>query len=140
MNPSTADENVLDNTLKKCMYYTQEWKYGGMIIANIFALRSTNPSSLKGHPDPIGEGNNSAILDVVWKTDVLIAGWGSFGHLGKFVDKRILDVLTLLSAISPGAVVGCLGTNKDGNPKHPLYLRKDSTLQRYSLHGKRVIK
>ena len=50
LNPSTADENVLDPTLRRVGRYAIEWKHGGFIIANAFALRSTKPAALLTDP------------------------------------------------------------------------------------------
>jgi hypothetical protein len=43
LNPSTADEKVLDPTVRKCCIWAKEWGYGGMIMMNVYAFRSTDP-------------------------------------------------------------------------------------------------
>ena len=76
MNPSTADENHLDPTLKRCKYFAREWDYGGMAIANIFALRSTDPKGLLEVADPIGPENDAAILSVYNECGLTVAAMG----------------------------------------------------------------
>jgi hypothetical protein len=46
LNPSTADENQTDPTVKKCRDWAKEWGYSGIIMCNAFALRSTDPRAL----------------------------------------------------------------------------------------------
>ena len=43
LNPSTADEKEDDPTINKCISYAKSWGYGKVLMANLFAFRSTNP-------------------------------------------------------------------------------------------------
>ena len=126
LNPSTADENHLDNTLTRCLDYTMRWKYGKMVVANIFALRSTDPSGLMDYPVPIGFSYNDYIIleaaqDVHHFGGIIICGWGSQPQLGKMVPDRANYVLEYLTEFP----LYCLRVNKDGQPGHPLYLPKN---------------
>jgi len=46
LNPSTADANSDDATIRKCMGFADAWGLGGIWVVNLFALRSTNPYGL----------------------------------------------------------------------------------------------
>ena len=37
LNPSTADEINDDITIRRCISYTKQWGYGGIIMSNLFA-------------------------------------------------------------------------------------------------------
>jgi len=115
LNPSTADETVLDPTLRRCKGYSRAWGYSGMEIINLYALRSTDPAGLWRVDDPVGPGNDEAILEAVEACDLVVAGWG-----GNAKPERVEFVRGLLS----GTPIFCLKTNGDGSPGHPLYLPK----------------
>jgi hypothetical protein len=54
LNPSTADEHVLDPTVKKCVKWARSWGFGALDVCNLFAWRATDPSELYHIPDPVG--------------------------------------------------------------------------------------
>ena len=122
LNPSTADEKTDDPTIRKCIGYAKRWGYGKLIMVNIFAFRSTDPSLLKRVEDPIGPDNDSYIQKCVSESNSVIACWGKHGKLLNR-DKVLMDSL-------PNLV--CLKRNKNGTPHHPLYLSKDVTPVTYN--------
>lgn len=117
LNPSTADEEADDKTIRKCIGYAKRWGYGKLIMANLFAFRSTDPSLLKRVEDPVGPDNDSYIQKCVSESNLVIACWGNHGKLLNR-DKVLMDSL-------PNLV--CLKRNKNRTPHHPLYLSKDIT-------------
>jgi hypothetical protein len=80
LNPSTADEEKLDPTCAKCAAWARSWRFDGFYVVNAFALRSTDPAALKAAvkagQDPIGAGNDVAILRVVEDSKLIVVGWG----------------------------------------------------------------
>jgi hypothetical protein len=128
LNPSTADAFVLDPTVRRCIGFARRWGFGAVRVANLFALRSTDPSALYTHPEPIGEHNDRAILDACeGERTCVIAAWGVHGRR---CGNRALTVVALLHEV--GRTIHCLGTTKDGDPRHPLYVRGDTRLERYT--------
>lgn len=116
LNPSTADETKNDPTIRRCIQFAMDWGYGGICMANLFAFRATDPKIMKQSIEPIGPENNMWLITLNQGTCLTIAAWGINGnYLGR--DK---DVIKLLPNM------WCLGTTKNGYPKHPLYLRKDT--------------
>ena len=117
LNPSIADHEISDPTVTRCGVRAKEWGYGGLVVLNIFALRSTNPKVLYTCSDPIGPENDVAITTMARHAGIVILGYGSHGkHL-----NRGAHVLQLLrkSVVQPMV----LKLNKDGKtPAHPLYL------------------
>lgn len=116
LNPSTADETQNDPTVERCQRRAVLGGYGGLFVGNIFALRSTDPKELYRVDDPVGSDNNTAILSMAKQAQTIMCGWGTHGNLL----ARGAAVLKLLS--DNKLPVFCLGQNKDGTPKHPLYV------------------
>lgn len=127
LNPSTADERELDPTLRRCQSFARLWGLDGFVIANLFALRSTDPRKLYGHDDPVGALNDQAILRVVERCKITLAGWGNHGKLHGRADQ----VRELLG----DRPVWCLKKNKDGSPQHPLYVSKNTVPVLFSGKG-----
>lgn len=119
LNPSTADETVLDPTLRRCEDYAERWGFSGFEVANLFALRSTDPDGLLPHPDPVGDpANLLAIEDVAKRCQLVMAGWGRVRPKLRYRIAPVLKVLTQLCDVH------ALKVNDDGTPAHPLYLAK----------------
>lgn len=116
LNPSTADETKNDPTIRRCIGYAKDWGFGGICMLNLFAYRTTCPKILKIVSDPIGSKNNE-FLKMYADLRLTIACWGT---QGTFM-KRGETVINLLGRES----LSCLGITKNGQPKHPLYLRRD---------------
>lgn len=120
LNPSTADADVDDPTIRRCMGFAQTLGYGGIVVRNLYALRSTDPRELREHPDPVGP-DNDAYLYRTMQEPLTVCAWGTLGgQRGRRVHARLLD---------SGAELACLGRTLHGHPKHPLYLRSDTPLE-----------
>jgi hypothetical protein len=115
LNPSTADETVLDPTLRRCLGFAQAWGFGSFEIGNLFALRSTDPKKLRLVADPVGPGNDTELLSMAVRADLVVCGWGAHGGLhGR--DRSVLKLL------EPYAALYALRLTNAGAPGHPLYL------------------
>jgi hypothetical protein len=101
LNPSTADALDDDATIRRVSGFARSWTAGGILVLNLFALRATDPRQLRQHPDPVGP---------------VVCAWGVHGVLADR-DQRVLELLRA-RCVRPL----CLGTTKDGHPRHPLYV------------------
>jgi hypothetical protein len=120
LNPSTADASQDDPTIRRCISFSQRWGFGGLRVCNLFALRATDPKELLGCPDPVGPENDDYILKNAELASCVHLAWGTKGAL----KGRAEAVVQLLRATGRQYLL-CLGTTKDGHPKHPLYIRSD---------------
>tara|TARA_B100000700_G_scaffold322115_1_gene422887 strand:- start:224 stop:622 length:399 start_codon:yes stop_codon:yes gene_type:complete len=115
LNPSTADENKDDPTIRRCIKFAKSWDYGGVYVTNLFSYRSNSPRKMKNFCNPIGNENDKWIKKLSKKSDLIIAAWGNDGiHLNRF--KAILNQIPNLKYIRK---------NKSGQPSHPLYLKSN---------------
>lgn len=122
LNPSTADELVDDPTVRRCVRYAKDWGYGSLQMLNLFAFRATRPSTMKQlGGSAIGPRNNEYLLATGRRAELVIAAWGSHGaHL-----DRGRDVRAMLAAAN--VRISALAFTKDGEPRHPLYLKAELT-------------
>jgi len=123
LNPSTADAFRPDPTITRCMGFARRAGCGAIEVCNLFALRATDPRALAGHPDPVGPENGDFLADLAKLTEgPVIAAWGT----NDAVAGRARAVAELCAGL--GVTLRCLGTTKDGSPRHPLYVRADASL------------
>ena len=116
LNPSTADETSLDPTCARARAYAEAWGYGALIVTNIFGWRSTDPKALRKVKDPVGAGNDAAILQAAGESDLIVCAWGNHGiERGREVEGLLRNAETKLHVLK---LTGA------GQPGHPLYLRK----------------
>lgn len=126
LNPSTADAFTTDPTVRRCLGFARGWGASGLVVVNAFGLRATDPGDLYRHPDPVGPDNDMSIAEHL--ADVagpVVCAWGTHGAL----HGRGAEVAALLREI--GVQPLCLGTTKDGHPRHPLYLPQTAQLSEY---------
>ncbi len=119
LNPSTADETHDDPTIRRCMGFARRWGYGRLIVVNIFGFRATNPDELTrlfGGVAPVGPENDDWIRQAIHEADRGLVAWGAW----KGVGPRERAVASIFQAA--GVTPLCLGTTKDGHPRHPLYV------------------
>jgi len=116
LNPSTADEVKLDPTCARARDYAERWGYGALIVTNIFAFRNTNPKQMKAAADPVGPGNDAAIVKAARESEIVVCAWGNHGS---FLE-RSSRVRALLN--KSRIKLHTLRINANGEPAHPLYL------------------
>lgn len=123
LNPSTADANTDDATIRRCIAFAKLWGYGGIYVCNIFAFRSTNPKELLNYDNPFGDENIFHTRQITDKVEKIVCAWGNEPIMKKILKVKSINSLTteLLSyAIDK---LYYLEISKNGIPKHPLYLK-----------------
>ena len=128
LNPSTADAQVNDATIRALIRLLKALGYGGFEVVNLFAYRATDPRELKSADarlDVVGPRNNRYIIEAVDRCDVTICAWGAAPFVVQ--SSRGVEVRALMS----GRSLWCFGTTKARAPKHPLYLKTGTTLEYY---------
>ena len=121
LNPSTADEHRNDPTIRRCIGFARAWKFGSVEVVNLFAYRATDARELFKIDDPVGVENDLFLKQAVERCSTVVVGWGSRGTLlGR--DRKVLSLLANKKDVL------CLGITKDGQPRHPLYVKGDTVL------------
>ena len=127
LNPSTADEVRLDPSCRRARNYAERWGFGGVLVTNLFAWRATDPQELKAARDPVGRGNDAAILRAARAADIVVCAWGNHGAHR----DRAGQVARLLQ--SKKISLHALRANGGGEPAHPLYLPASLKPQKWGL-------
>lgn len=130
LNPSTADAEQDDPTIRRCMGFTERVGQAKLTVVNLFSWRATDPREVTGPDwrDRTGDPQNAAILysEAAGATTVIVA-WGA-----KAPEERVREVVTrCLRVGGTGPRLYCLGTTKSGAPRHPLYVRADQALEEW---------
>ncbi len=129
-NPSTADGQQDDPTVRKVRGFAKRHERGGWMIVNAYALRATDPGALvmPVDRDPGGPRNIAFVTEwagaAVDSGGRIILGWG--GALPKRLRPAALSLVR-----SIGKDLWCLGTTGDGQPRHPLMLAYATQLKRF---------
>lgn len=130
MNPSTADANANDPTITREWGFAQREGFNGFLKCNISDYRATDPKALLALSDDeiMSAGNMNAIACFAQMASVVVFCCGK-------PNKALLPAYALARATLAvsGVPVYCFGKNSDGSPKHPLYLRSDTPLERYEV-------
>jgi len=122
LNPSTANHTYDDPTVRRLIHFSKSWGYKRFEIVNLFAWISSDPKELLLVDDPIGKYNDEVIFQTIGD-EIPVFMWGSFQEAKERGKKISLSFPTSR----------CFVQNKDGSPRHPLYLPNSSTLQDFNL-------
>lgn len=123
LNPSTATEVQNDPTVERCERRARALGFGAFRVTNIFAYRATDPKVMRAAADPVGPGNDAAILESVRWADSIVCAWGNHGlHLDR--GEKVEALLR-----GAGARLTHLGLTGQGQPRHPLYVGYDQQPQ-----------
>jgi hypothetical protein len=138
LNPSKADGERDDATVRILMRFAWRWQLAGIELANLYAMRSTDPRGLRAG-DRVGPANDRYLEQLLEKAKRgrgwVLAGWGDQGRALEDFGERVIKLCML--CVKHGVELRALGTTKGGQPWHPL--RKSLALQPQVWHGEMEI-
>lgn len=131
-NPSTADAVDDDPTIRKCIGFAERAGFGGIVVMNVFAYRATDERELLKVDDPIGPKNWDYLIGAtsIRFGSRVVAAWGNQFGPKKKSRFRTGYCHAAAACVQQGAY--CLGTNKDGNPKHPLFVPYSAAMVKWT--------
>lgn len=131
LNPSTADYTRDDPTIRRCIGFSKDWGFNGVIITNVYPFRSTDPKAMMEARDRTGETslrscggefarvNDAALMVGALASKLCVCAWG--------INAERQEAMRAINVLKSSRVQAfCLGKTKDGSPKHPLYLPRDA--------------
>ena len=139
INPSTAAPGSLDNTLKSVERIAKGNGFDSFIMFNVYAQRATRPQDMDKELNEALHRENMRAFDYVLSlyeggSPAVWAAWGNIVEMRPYLKKCLADMVQVgkeHSAVwySSGKI------SKKGHPHHPLYLRKDSSLDLFDMEG-----
>ena len=133
LNPSRADGQRDDPTLRRLVGFAQGWGYGSLEVLNLFARVSASPPVLRRVADPVGADTDDWIQRrlAAQPEATLWLGWGNQGAW-RGRDQEVL-------ALVQGRALWALGLTAAGQPRHPLYVASDVALQPLPWHNQQTL-
>jgi len=120
LNPSTAGYSNDDPTIKRVVSFAKQWGYGGIFMLNLFTIITSDPRALRNCPDR--DRKADVFLQMYdYLVQRVVFAWGNF----KESKERAQEVIRMF----PNAY--CLKKNKDGSPRHPLYVKDGTELIKF---------
>ena len=117
LNPSTADHQADDPTVRRMMGFARREDAGGIALVNLYGFRATRPSDLWLQSRPVGVSTDRVMREVLSECRDVVVCWGV---IPRRAVRRAQCVLRRLDRW--GLRVWVLGLTQDGHPRHPLYL------------------
>lgn len=134
LNPSRADDKYNDPTIRRCITHAQQKGHGSMYFANLYSFRTPYVKTklylqegeqfeplLDNMHHAVGPDCNMWLREMISESDQVVCCWGNFD----FARERGMEVLAMIEKPY------CFGTNFNKTPKHPLYLKKATTIVPY---------
>ena len=135
INPSTAQPDDLDNTLKSVERIALGNGFDSFIMFNVYAQRATDPDTMERQcNEALHRENLEAFRYVlgISKAPAVWAAWGTIIEKRDYLPRCVRDMVAAGEEF--GAKWYCAGTiSKKGHPHHPLYLRKDEKIRPFDV-------
>lgn len=133
LNPSSADAEIDDPTIRKCIRFSEIWGYHAMWVGNLNPYRTSDPLKIpkdESLTPIVNHGsawqNRGCIWQIMDASDKIVVAWGTHGY--NYVPPWIAE----------DRVIYCLGKTKFGYPKHPLYLKLDTELEVFGFSSEEI--
>lgn len=126
MNPSTAEAHIDDPTIRwEIAYVRYVLGLNALVKCNVMDYRATSPASIPEGTGACSPANITWIETSSRDAAKIIFAYGKLRRSHRPFADAVVDALR-------GKELWCFGTNADGSPKHPLYLKRDTPLQRFT--------
>lgn len=136
INPSTAEPEKMDNTMKSVERIAMGNGFDSFIMFNVYAQRATDPNQMNKEINPMLHIENMRafqwILENSGKKPIIWAAWGTNIERRKYLKECLREMLNISNRYN--AVWCKVGKcSVKGHPHHPLYLKKDSRIEAFDV-------
>jgi hypothetical protein len=125
LNPSKANATQDDPTIRRCLGFAARGNYGGIMVANLSPWRATDPRDLRralrtgSLTNAMLRENLNALEYLRAECPIVVLGWGA--NLPR-------DLVGDVRWVERNFAAWALGRTKGGEPRHPLFVRRDAPL------------
>ena len=134
INPSTAEPDRLDNTLKSVERIARRHNFRGWVMLNVYPQRATNPRDIHTQKDSVLHKQNLKHIEKFFKKNkpVILAAWGSLIYTRPFLKECLRDIYRISQKYN--CQWKCIGPiSKQGHPHHPLYLSNRERMKSFNM-------
>ena len=135
INPSTAAPDDLDNTLKSVERIALGNGYDSFIMFNVYAQRATDPDAMEKELNlRLHEENMKAfeyVLSISSERPSVWAAWGTIIKKRAYLPRCVGDMIAIGEKYGAKWYTSGARSKVGGHPHHPLYLKKDSSLDEF---------
>lgn len=131
LNPSTAGK-LDDPSVRRMVGFAKSEGFRRLDLFNLSTRIATDPKDMLLHISSEAEETLQPLYDAIEWAGQFVVAWGA--TVGKSYDlkRRANHVAHFASNRLPDGPM-CWGMTKDGHPKHPLYLAKDTPLRPFKI-------
>ena len=141
INPSTAEPDNLDPTLKSVSRIAAANAFDSWMMFNVYAQRATRPDDMDTERNELLHHENMEAFRTLLqlaacsgRKPIVWAAWGAIIEKRSWLMDCVRDMYMLGEDF--GALWVCAGKcSKAGHPHHPLYLRKDELFHPFDMGG-----
>jgi len=133
VNPSTATPGNYDQTMKKIKNLTLVKNYNSWIMFNLYPQRTTNPDYLDIKCNEIIHKENLKIINkLIPSNSTVVAAWGDLITKRTYLTNCLKDIVKELENKEiTWKHIGDL--TKEGNPRHPLFLKNKEVMNDFNI-------
>ena len=120
LNPSTADDQKPDPTMKKVIRFAEKNGFNGFVMLNLYPERTANPDNLPKESDCNEElltHNLKAIVEVMPNNTAVLACWGNNIYMRTYLLRSLSLIAKELG--NKNCRWLAIKLTKYGNPQHP---------------------
>jgi hypothetical protein len=127
VNPSAADAARDDPTIRRVVQFGRREGWGRIVVVNLFALIASRITALAEAAEVAGPDNLHHLGMAIGEADSCVVAWGRLTKIPAHLRGAWREVQRLAS--ETGKPLHCWGITKDGDPRHPLFLPRDTVLR-----------
>jgi hypothetical protein len=135
INPSTAEPDNLDPTLKSVERIAHRHDFPTWIMLNIYPQRATNPNDMHTEHERTLHRNNLKHIEQVFADGhtTILAAWGTLIEKRPYLQQCLRDIYKISKKYDANWY--CIGKiSKKGHPHHPLYLSNEERIKPFDIH------